>query len=1053
MESKDNFSYKSFDTFIIRTPLLSFASVYNFLNNEESFTSLISNPFVKEAIYIASPVLYTETLKLIKGEFKEEKEKKKIIFALTKYLLRMSARCTPFGLFAGCSTGKIGNDNKIELLSKENYKKNVRLDMFYLCHLTKDLSKILSLKNQIKFYPNNSSYEVGDELRYVECRYQNNARSHHMVQVTASDYLKKILYGAENGSSIDSLANLIVDNEISFADAKTFVNELIDSQILINELEPKITGGDFLEQILKTFQSLKIRNEEINNIESILNKVKDKIDGKFYLQTGLSEDFYKSVIDLLNTLSPSLDKGKLFQLDLVKPTKISELTKDIYKDVSEAITVLSKLVRYRSNPNLEKFKETFIEKYQDDEIPLLIALDTEMGIGYPVYNSSTAEVLVDDIEIINNNAEPEIKWSRVQSYLLKKYIEAIKEKKFCVHINDDELKDFDNQIERLPDTLSAILSIIERDKETGKYLIHLTNAGGSGAASLLGRFCHADKNILELSRNITKVESELNQDALLAEVVHLPEPRVGNILQRPILRGYEIPYVARPAVEKDLQIEANDLMVVIINNRVVIKSKRLNKEIIPRLSTAHNYSMNALPVYQFLCDLQTQNVVPSVMFSWGVLSNEYKFLPRVLYKNILLHLATWNLSKNDFKEITEADEVSLNEAVIKWKENFSFPQFIALADDDNELVIDLDNLFCVKVFINEIKKRNNIRLVEFPFNKKNLLVNGPEGGFVNEFILSFYKTKHDENNLPVVNRAANKNKSVASAQRNYVPGEEWLYYKFYCGAKTSDEILTKVIKLVVSELLRNNVIDKWFFIRYLDPKNHLRVRLHFTDTNNLQGAINSIKLLIEPFIKNMLVWKIQVDTYQREIERYGEGLIEQAESLFFYDSEATLSILEVLGNSLSENNRWLVAIRSVDKFLSDFKFGLPEKEKFTLLRKNDFANEFGAGKNSKIHLSKKFRLHIALIKIVLDGKNAADTELRLLLSILDQRSSKNRSIANEIIAKCSKSELEEYLKSYIHMNVNRFFKSKQGLYEFVIYDFLNMYYKSEIAKLKIDHQN
>ena len=42
--------------------------------------------------------------------------------------------------------------------------------------------------------------------------------------------------------------------------------------------------------------------------------------------------------------------------------------------------------------------------------------------------------------------------------------------------------------------------------------------------------------------------------------------------------------------------------------------------------------------------------------------------------------------------------------------------------------------------------------------------------------------------------------------------------------------------------------------------------------------------------------------------------------------------------------------------------------------------------------------------------------------------------------------------SYIHMLINRLFKSKQRLHEMVIYDFLFRYYKSEIAKKKYKPQ-
>ena len=64
------------------------------------------------------------------------------------------------------------------------------------------------------------------------------------------------------------------------------------------------------------------------------------------------------------------------------------------------------------------------------------------------------------------------------------------------------------------------------------------------------------------------------------------------------------------------------------------------------------------------------------------------------------------------------------------------------------------------------------------------------------------------------------------AQRTFIIGDNWLYYKIYTGAKTSELILTESIRPVVEELLKNNIIQKWFFIRYSDPHYHIRIRIY-----------------------------------------------------------------------------------------------------------------------------------------------------------------------------------------------------------------------------------
>ena len=70
-------------------------------------------------------------------------------------------------------------------------------------------------------------------------------------------------------------------------------------------------------------------------------------------------------------------------------------------------------------------------------------------------------------------------------------------------------------------------------------------------------------------------------------------------------------------------------------------------------------------------------------------------------------------------------------------------------------------------------------------------------------------------------------------KRSFMPGDEWLYFKIYTGTKTADAILTNIIKPITEKLIKNNIIDQWFFIRYNDPKNHLRIRFHFNKQNSI----------------------------------------------------------------------------------------------------------------------------------------------------------------------------------------------------------------------------
>ena len=289
-------------------------------------------------------------------------------------------------------------------------------------------------------------------------------------------------------------------------------------------------------------------------------------------------------------------------------------------------------------------------------------------------------------------------------------------------------------------------------------------------------------------------------------------------------------------------------------------------------------------------------------------------------------------------------------------------------------------------------------------------------------------------------------------QRNFIVGDSWLYYKIYTGPKTSDTVLTDIIKPVVTQLVEDGIIDNWFFIRYADPKHHLRVRFHYTQQENVAVIINRLYPYFKTFVEQDLIWKIQIDTYQREIERYGSNTIALSEQFFYTDSEMIVNFIDMIEGEEGEELRWLFSIRAIDAHLNSFKY--TDDEKLSLLEglKIGFGNEFGMSRPLKKQLDDKFREERKKIEefMVLQPENAED--YAPILEVIEHKGKQLAPIAAEIL-KCKKEghlqmELNNLMGSYIHMIMNRIFKSKNRLHELVCYDFLYRYYKSMIARKK-----
>lgn len=289
-------------------------------------------------------------------------------------------------------------------------------------------------------------------------------------------------------------------------------------------------------------------------------------------------------------------------------------------------------------------------------------------------------------------------------------------------------------------------------------------------------------------------------------------------------------------------------------------------------------------------------------------------------------------------------------------------------------------------------------------------------------------------------------------QRNYCVGSEWLYYKIYTGHKTADSVLTEIIKPITEQLVREGTIDKWFFIRYADPEHHIRVRFHCNDKETV-GRV--IALLYEPFnqfLEQDLIWKIQIDNYNREIERYGLNTMELSETLFSCDSYTTVQFLDLIEGDEGEELRWLFGLRAMDHLLDAFRYSFEEKLVLMERLKASFGREFGMSRPLKKQLDEKYRSKRSSIEDFMMFTRESKPDYEPILDILEQNGVKVKPIAEEVLLirnhKKLHVELNDLMGSYIHMLMNRLFKSKNRLNEMVCYDFLYRHYRALWARNK-----
>ena len=528
----------------------------------------------------------------------------------------------------------------------------------------------------------------------------------------------------------------------------------------------------------------------------------------------------------------------------------------------------------------------------------------------------------------------------------------------------------------------------------------------------------------------------LRPEVLFAEVVHQPDGRVGNILARPVLRKFEIPYLGVSGAPQEQQLPPQDLTVGLEGDRLVLRSLRMDCEVVPRLTSAHNYTQG-LPVYRFLAQLQDQDGGQGG-WSWGNLA-QLPFLPRVARGRHVLAKARWRVEAEDLAPVLKAQGPSALAAFEAMRQALRLPRWVVLEDGDNTLWVDLDHPERVEMLLQLVSTWASFTLVEAFPGPGELVAEGPEGRFCHELVVPFQRHHSRVRTEPAAQVAA-----AGAGPRTFLPGSEWLTLKIYTGEATADRILLDTLGPLLAAT--RGLWDQWFFLRYADPAPHLRVRFHGVPGVLTGSLLPRIHQALEPLVQAGVCWKVVLDTYEREWERYGgEVGMPLAESWFEVDSQRALELLGACRGDEGSDQRWRWALQGMDAVLNGLGFDLPAKLEIVTRIRTSLGLEFQAQGGLEHHLGDRFRsLRRGLEGLLADpgagagagGLGAEDREQRLRLARLEWAAE---------LGQLSTS-LEHLAASLIHMRVNRLVRSSPRAHEFVFADFLARIYRSRLAR-------
>lgn len=757
---------------------------------------------------------------------------------------------------------------------------------------------------------------------------------------------------------------------------------------------------DELDHILKTYKTkvskTTIHESMASNFGMNINEINGLLEQMIELQLVFSdlspnitgEDYFIRIGITKNEIAPIyiISERKLISGNLSAPK---------LKDLEEAIHFLSSNLPQQVSNDLRDFRKAFSKKFEQKAVPLALVMDLETGIGYGnLGQQQQSNELVDFIlaqKEIQQSGVKNIPFTQLHQFLLNQIIagEAIKLEEF------KQQEPLDTR--PLPNTLSTLLHF------SGENIV-IESCGGCTANAMLGRFTIASAEIEQFGLLAANIEQQANPDVLFFDIAYQAEKQVDNVNRRKRLYKYELPILTWSCDEASIHFD--DILVSVRNDEVVLWSKKYQKRMVPRIASAYNYGRSDLAVYRFLCDLQHQQIKSDLNFRLRDFFPGLVRYPRVAYKSVIVSPAMWLVPKELLKN---GEEQQLR--LINWlkDQQINFP--IKAGDTDQTLCFDPQSAVDLDAFLIYAHQHTDTELYITEALISTDAVKDADGNdYAAQFVVSL---SHNDN----VYKACELPSHADNEEAAILPGGDWLYFEIYCHPYRADNLLQGIIKPFVKEHKAD--IQKWFFVRYQDPKPHIRLRLQLKDADNGYAIMNKLQSLLNDDFKSGLISDVQLKTYFKERERYGAMQMTLVEQLFCYDSHG---ILKLLSKSHSTQQLYTLTLSFMQGLLTLCMPEIDDQIALVRILADSFSNEFKVKPDGFKKLNQayqEFRSGIGVVK-----------PMALI-------SAKYKKAFVDVMNSCeSQGQQNKLLADLLHMRINRLFNSDQRTHELILYHYL-----------------
>ncbi|MFI1015846.1 lantibiotic dehydratase [Streptomyces sp. NPDC020965] len=845
---------------------------------------LYGGAVLREAVAVSSDALSEELDKVVSRVAPVSRKKlMRMAVSLTRYARRITGRPTPFGLFAGVS--QIVSDQRGSHGERCTGVKAARPDAGWFDGLAAQWQADPRLRGPFRVVTNNLCFVRGDRMVLPCVRGRENAAARTMATREPPQELstrhtpllawvraaaaRPIAYG-------DLLAAAVAAHpQLGEERLDVFLGNLITHEILLSELNATRLDGAYLQRLERKLPS---DSRERSQIAAVRNALEDY--SRTEVGQGLTQWRHAVEVSRKAHASPAVAP----QVDLRWERAVGlpmSVRREVEQYAGAIWTITSNINAF---PHMRDYRRAFIDFYgQHGAVRLEELVDPHRGMGYPAtYLHPRTNPFFPSHEQRDVPHEDKARTRALADVLHRGLASGGCE----VVLTDEDIRRLSvTTVAGAPSSLELCFQLLaggRRELDAGDFVLLASPVTGAlTAGSMAGRFA-------TLLGNEKGVGSLLDDAAgtLPAQVDFTPVlPRALNVMQVPRLLPHSIPVGAYHDPQDAGCIDWRDLIVAADGDMLRLYWEKTGREVSPAVPHVLSLQAGAPNLARLLGELpycgESKVWQP---WDWGAFQ-DMPCLPQVRLGRVIVSPRTWRPTAALLEQARVP--TGWDAAVGRWRDELGVSDQVNAGRHDQTSELDLSNTFQREMFRRELQGKP-LTVTESP--KGFPAAYGWLDGHSNEIVVPLRGQSQPERARPSSReldrqRVSNTQESVARRH-----GSEWACVELHAVAEVHEEIITRHIPPLVKSL--SHVVDRWFFIRYRQAGDHIRLRMHGHPEDVATTVWPELLKFCDGLERDGMIRDHKISPYVPETSRYGgiEG-VRRAENWFHLDSQVVTGLL------------------------------------------------------------------------------------------------------------------------------------------------------------------